>query len=280
MKSLLTIALALWAGASHAEARLVSQFIPDVLPEGGFSGIELSDDGRSAIIISDKGAIFRGEIRRDNGVITGFLVTARDRLRRTSGIVLSGLQTDAEGIALAPDGSFYVSFEHVERIMHYADIDATPDRLEKGAFMDHLIPNSGMEALAIGPDGALYTLPERSGRYDEPFPVYRYKNGWDVAFTIPRTDSLLPVGADIGPDGKFYLLERDFVGLGFRSRVRRFNMDGTGAEVLLQTGLGTHSNLEGISVWRDGAETVLTLISDNNMSSWLPTTIVEYRLDD
>jgi len=74
------------------------------------------------------------------------------------------------------------------------------------------------------------------------------------------------------------VLERDFVGLGFRSRVRRFAMDGTDEVTLLETGLLKHDNLEGISVWQDHEALVMTLISDDNFRGLQKTEIVEYLL--
>jgi hypothetical protein len=141
--------------------------------------------------------------------------------------------------------------------------------------------NSSLEALAIGADGALYTIPERSGRANRPFPVYRFQNGrWDIPFTIPRRDAHLIAGADIGPDGLFYVLERDFTGIGFRTRVRRFALDGMGEETLIDTGNATHDNLEGISVWDDGIGLRITMISDDNFRFFQHTEIVEYRVTD
>ena len=148
------------------------------------------------------------------------------------------------------------------------------------AFSD-LQHNSSLEALAIGADGALYTLPERSGLATRPFPVYRLQDSvWDIPFHIPRRGAFLISGADIGPDGLFYVLERDFVGVGFRSRVRRFALDGTDEELILQTGVRTHDNLEGISVWQGASGLRMTLISDDNFRGFQQTQIVEYRLTD
>ena len=66
-------------------------------------------------------------------------------------------------------------------------------------------PEVDMEALAIQPDGTLLTMPERSGAEGRPFPVLRYRNDkWDQPFTISRDGDWLPVGADIGPDGRLY----------------------------------------------------------------------------
>ena len=142
--------------------------------------------------------------------------------------------------------------------------------------------NSSLEALAIGPDGALYTIPERSGRMTRPFPVYRFKDGkWDIPFAIPRRDEHLVSGADIGPDGRLYVLERQFTGLGFKTRVRRFELDGTHETTVLDTANATHDNLEGISVWRDAAGQLrITMISDDNFKFFQQTQIVEYQIDD
>jgi len=93
------------------------------------------------------------------------------------------------------------------------------------------------------------------------------------------------VAADFGPDGRLYVLERQFRGLmGFASRVRRFRlgMDRLLAEeTLLETAVGLHDNLEGLSVWRDaGGALRLTMIADDNFSFFQRTEIVEYRVAD
>ena len=89
--------------------------------------------------------------------------------------------------------------------------------------------------------------------------------------------------ADFGPDGKFYLLERDFGWLtGFATRIRRFTLgpNGFSDEVtLIETPFGELDNMEGISVWRDDAgRTRITLISDDNFFPLQRTMFVEYVL--
>jgi hypothetical protein len=86
----------------------------------------------------------------------------------------------------------------------------------------------------------------------------------------------MTVGADFGPDGLFYILERTVSPLGFRSRVQ-----GLDDQVLLSTLPSKHGNLEGISVWRDSAgQTRVTMVSDNNFLSVLRSEIVEYSLQE
>ena len=65
------------------------------------------------------------------------------------------------------------------------------------------------------------------------------------------------------------MLERQFRGIaGFGNRVRSFVVGARGLgdeKTLLQTPIGLHDNLEGISVWQDGAGDIrLTMVSDDN----------------
>ncbi len=116
--------------------------------------------------------------------------------------------------------------------------------------------------------------------------LFRFRDGrWDVAGLLPMDGKFLPVGADFGPDGRLYLLERQFFGLGgFASRVRRVELAADGViadETLIQTPPGSFVNLEGIAVWRDAAGVLrLTMVSDDNFMAVLGTEVVEFRVAD
>jgi len=253
---------------------------------GGLSGLELTADGRRFVAISDRGFILEGRLERVDGQINKIAVSRYKPLRHTNGKRLPRYHGDSEGLAMAADGTLFISFEGVARVNRQSDTQAIPTELPRHPDFEGMQLNSSFEALAIGPDGALYTLPERSGTTTRPFPVYRFKNGqWTQPFTIPRRAPFLPVGADIGPDGKFYLLERNLSGIfGFSSRVRRFDITPqglTGEEVMLQTTAGTHDNLEGLSVWRDRAGRIrLTMVSDDNFKVFQRTELVEYVIPE
>ena len=250
---------------------------------GGFSGLELSDDGRSIVTISDRGiSMTTANLERTDGIITGITDEVTTQLPNPKG-QRRKQWADSEGLAIARDGTIYISTEG----SHHRIFAFSPNADKAIALPQHpdfpsLQANSSLESLAIGPDGALYTIPERSGRATRPFPVYRFKDDvWDIPFQIPREGNHLVVGADIGPDNRIYVLERLFTGIGFMSRVRRFNLDGTGEEELLNTTNGTHDNLEGISVWRDAESHLrMTMISDDNFKFFQKTEIVEYQIDD
>jgi hypothetical protein len=254
---------------------------------GGLSAIELADDGASFLALSDRGAWTRGQITRDaEGRITAVDARPMRFLRGRFEAPLDDGRNDSEGLALAADGTLYVSFENIARILRYDTIDGPAQNLISPREFGRMQRNSALEALAIGPDGTLYTLPERSGDLDRPFPVWRYRDGvWDQPFGLRRDGGYLAVGADFGPDGRLYLLERELHGLaGFSSRVRSFEISDTelsDERTDLRTQPGQHDNLEGISVWRgpDGA-IWLTMVADDNFKFFQSTEIVEYRLAD
>ncbi|MBW7922158.1 MAG: esterase-like activity of phytase family protein [Rubellimicrobium sp.] len=249
---------------------------------GGFSGIEISDDGTRATLLSDRALLVEVTLARDaDGRVDGVGITDRAALTNPAGGRLRRGDADSEGLALAPDGTLFVSYEGRARVTRQAGLHGTPVELPRHPDFAEMQPNGALESLAIGPDGALYTMPERSGRAGWPFPVYRFRDGiWDSPFTIPRHGPFLVTGADIGPDGRLYVLERDFAGIGFRSRVRSFALDGSDEREHFTSPLWSHDNLEGIAVWRDAQGIRLTMISDDNQFWLQRTEIVEYRIPD
>lgn len=280
---------ALAAGTAMADTTGTALFLSSAeLPRdsetlGGFSGIEVSPDGTTLVAISDRGTLFRGEIARTGDSIDAVTFDAGTPLRSTTGQPLSGNYADSEGLAIGADGRVHVSFENQHRILSYApEIGAATHQPIAPAFRG-LQLNSGLEAMAIDDAGRLYVLPERSGHVRRPFPVWRLEDGaWSEVFAIPRQPPHLPVGADFGPDGRLYLLERHFSGFGFSSRVRAFEIAGdriTGETTLLETRTGQFGNLEGLATWRDAEGAIrLTLIADDNFIPFQTSQIVEYVL--
>lgn len=253
---------------------------------GGFSAIEVSDDGLAFAALSDAGALVQGRIARDAaGKITS--VTADGRampLLNERGGNLGEDDNDTEGLAVMADGTAFVSTEGPARVLRYRDLGGIATALPVPGEFRAMQRNSALEALAVAADGTVYTMPERSGRVDRPFPVFRFRAGnWDQPFAMTRDGTLLPVGADFGPDGRLYVLEREFLGVaGFRMRLRSFAVTDVALgdeRRLVETRTGRHGNLEGVSVWRNAAGNLIaTMISDDNYKWFLSTEIVEYDL--
>ncbi len=286
--ALILAALAPLAAEAETRAVLASEVAWHMAGEdfGGFSGLEVSSDGARFTAITDRGHIVSGTFQRNGtGDLEAISANTLKPLPHTDGGPLPRFHTDSEGLAISRRGEMFVSFEARHRLVRYPQAGTThPEPLPRhGTFKDFGV-NSGLEALAIDRKGRLYTIPERSGARDRPFPVLRF-NGkrWKRIAELPREGSFLPVGADIGPDGQFYLLERHFAGLfGFSTRVRRFTLEGSTfgpGETLLETRSGLHDNLEGLAVWRDPEGNIrLTMVSDDNFRFFQKTEFVEYTL--
>ncbi len=196
---------------------------------GGFSGLEVAPDGRSFTAITDRGFFVTGVLNRDaDGRIEKILSTAPQQLRTHKGKTLPRFFNDSEGLAIADDGLNYISFEARHRVQAYPKLGEASRNMPKHDDFPGYQVNASFEAIAVDANGTLFLIPERSGNRSEA-PVYRLERGakaWDKSLTLPRRGPYLPVGADIGPDGRLYLLERHLAGiLGFTSRVRRFDID-------------------------------------------------------
>lgn len=273
------------ADADPGRAELLGRFRwidPDRL-FGGISGIELARNGTDFVAIGDRGIVMTGRLEREGTRITGVRRGLIEPLRAITGAPLRGEWADAEGLAIAADGRLHVSFERRHRVLSYAVPGGRAIGLPHHPGFARLANNNGLEALAIDAAGDLWALPEAP--QGGVFPMFRFDGrDWTQPFALPARGPYLAVGADFGPDGRLYLLERDFAGLarGVSSRVRAFTPGPEGPareEVILVTPYGSFDNLEGIAVWRDGAGALrLTLVSDDNFNPLQRTEIVEYRL--
>jgi hypothetical protein len=253
---------------------------------GGFSALHMAADGADFVSVSDHGAYITGRFDRDaTGRIVAIHTGPMVRLLNSDGQPLGKGMTDSEGLTIAPDGTVYVSFEGPARVQRYASLGSAATNLPSPPAFGRMPKNRALESVTLAPDGTLYTVPEISSGLDRPFPVYRFRNSaWDQPFTLPRRGHFLISDATFGTDGRFYILEREFRGLGgFATRIRRFQMTETGLldeTTVLQTEPGTFDNLEGLVVWRDGKGLRATMITDDNFLPLFRSEIVEYRLPD
>ena len=249
---------------------------------GGWSGLRIAQDGLSLLAVSDRGRFMEATLTRTGGTITAARVERLgDIAEREGKTAPGGFLQDAEGLAVGSDGAIYISFEGHHRVRRWRDLEAEPEALHPVGFFAELQVNSGLEALAIDSEGTLYAVPERSGTWERPFPVWRFRNGsWDNALSLPRSERFLVSDAAFGPDGRLYLLEREFVWhSGFRNRVRRFTLGPAGfdeGEEIWRSDFGDYDNLEGISLWRDTSGAMrATMISDDNFNPLQATWLVE-----
>lgn len=249
------------------------------------SGLEVSDDGNEFWAIGDRGYWMSGRFERDGDAIIGIEVKKIGALKGENGHPVSarriGDWSDAEGLAMAADGRFWVSFERWAHVWRYdRGLGGIPEWITDHPTFYDQAENWQLEALALSPDGTLYTFPEKP--FPEGFPIYRQDGeSWVIDGYLPENDLFGIVGADFDTNGDLYILERKLVvGLWWQNQIRRVRLDGTLDEVLWTGERGEYLNLEGIAVWRDAQGLRLTLVSDNNGDPDDPSQFVEFRLTD
>lgn len=283
---IVALAVVVTAPAGADAPRLLGAYAiqPDHPMLGGLSAVEITDDGEGFAALSDRGALIRGRLfRNDSGAVSGLALSSVEMLTARTGERGPRGARDSEGLAIAPDGRLFISYEGDHRVaLHREGGDTILPGAEGFAA---LAPNASLEGLAVGSDGTLYAFPEDWQAGEGDFPVFRYRGGtWDTDLTVPRRGNYLLVGADFDDRGRLYLLERSFSFLfGFSDRIRRFSVGPEGLtdeETLLETGAGRFSNLEGLSIWRDGrGRLIASMVSDDNFSPLLPTQLVEFVLE-
>lgn len=279
-----------WAIPVRAEASGEAEYLGsftwiDSRPEfGGFSGLQMDQDGGGATVLSDRGYLIEVRFDRDAlGQISGVSAGPTLTLRTTTGAPVQGGHADSEGLRRLPDGRLCVSFENNARISCHSAPEAAAELLPRHPDFADLPRNASLESLAADQAGRLYTLPEQpdiSGN----FRLYRLTEGkWEQPFTLPARDGFLITDADFGPDGRFYILERKVaLTTGFLSRVRSFVLTDSAAfderEVIAPAAF-RHGNLEGLSLWQDDKGAIrLTLVADNAQLPIFRNEIAEYRL--
>ncbi|MFN3953850.1 MAG: esterase-like activity of phytase family protein [Pararhodobacter sp.] len=258
---------------------------------GGFSALHLHDDRQHFLALSDRAWLYAGRLIRDaDEGITGVEVSAIHPVRGPDGAALRGPAGDSEGLALGSDGTLYIAFEGGARtrVAAYAQPGGVARHLPRHPYFTRMPGNGALEALAIDSADRLHTLPETP--IDGAFPVFRFDTrgwqsdpgrNWQIIGHVPRRGSFAPVGADFGPDGNFYLLERQFRLPAFASRISRIRPGHWDRpETLVETRPGAFDNHEGISITRDArGRLCATTISDDNRFFLQRTEIAEFRLD-
>ena len=262
---------------------------------GGWSALEVSADGTRAILISDKGRWLTARLDYDSlGRLAGLDGAETGMLPGLDGepLLEGGAYGDAESLAVGADGRLIVGFEKVHRLWSYP---AGPPPF-RGPAEDVPAPtlvagapnNDGMEALATLPDGRLLIVTE--GYSDAPDTVLGWLGGpagW-TPLRVATAGGYRPTGAASLATGEVFLVERRFNPVdGVAIRIRRFapgeivaggRLEG---EVLAKLSPPlTVDNFEGIALRRAAGETLIYLLSDDNLRKTQRTLLLLFALPD
>ena len=262
---------------------------------GGFSALSVGTGG-AVTLVSDGGNVVRFRVLPDWRV--------RDvRFGRLSAGPGSGWEKrdrDAESMATAPDGTFWIGFEGENAIFRYRPDGGFDGRVFPGA-MRRWLANGGPESLARLPDGRFVAIGE-SQRARRTMTRQKGKRRARKALLFAR-DPLIdrrparfaylppagfsPSDAAALPDGSLLVVNRRFR-LPYRfvtvlTRVPagalRAGKAAAGAPIATLDRPLLHDNFEGIAVTREGRDTIVWLVSDNNESMFQRTLLLKFRLE-
>ena len=92
-----------------------------------------------------------------------------------------GTDLDAEGLAIAADGTIFISDEKTQAAWQLGE-SALPQRLPRHPDFDAFGHKKGVESLVINADGTLYSLLEQLGFLQNKRSLFRYQSvHWDKA---------------------------------------------------------------------------------------------------
>ena len=245
---------------------------------GGFSGLLM--DGPRLIAVSDKGWWLLAELTEDfEPLRAGYA-----RMRDSAGEPLESSGADAEGLTRR-DAAMVVSFERDHRLMFHLEEGRLGDTVRHRTF-ERLPYNQGLEALATSPDGWLIAIAEKPRRFGHPLFIVRY-SGDVVQGALPEIPPFHVTGADVGPDGRLYVLRRYYARLlGVSMRIHRYALDEDGVPIpetveelaAFESESGI-DNMEGIALWQDRAgRTRLAVISDDNFNLIQRTLLMDFEV--
>lgn len=133
---------------------------------GGYSGMVMAPDGSSLVAVSDVGHWLKLELKHDAaGTLTGVGAARLEPLLDEAGKPVAGKEwSDAEEIAQAPDGQFFVAFERRHRIWRYASVAGVPDGpahpVPAPDAILSLPENAGIEGMIVEGSGILTIIAE------------------------------------------------------------------------------------------------------------------------
>jgi hypothetical protein len=261
---------------------------------GGWSDLHLSPDGRELFSISDEGSWLTATIDYDaNGNIIGLSQGKIGPLRGLDGQPLENkTESDAEGLARLPDGSWLVAFERNHRIWRYPELDGKPVPFAGPAEIRKQPKNGGIETLTALGDGRVIAISEEYSVQPGTVrgwlltPTSGTQHYW-ATFDYATRPDFSPTAITQLPDGSFATIERAFdLRHGVRCRVMRFDAADLkpGAtirarELAFLAAPYAVDNLEGLAATKGPrGETLLWLISDDNFNPLQRNILLQFEL--
>ncbi|MGQ0664570.1 MAG: esterase-like activity of phytase family protein [Pseudomonadota bacterium] len=258
---------------------------------GGWSGLRVSAEGAKLTAVSDHGYWLDATLVYDRD---GGLADLREA-RLGALMPIDGpraRRADAEALAVAPDGSFLVSFEGRHRLALYPPADPPFALASRPLPIPPEIAdaprNGGLEAIEWLAGGPIFALAEELYEDGDHVGWIGDERGW-AKLRYRATPGFQPTDAVQLPHGDVLVLERRFSALGgFAARIARVARSDirsgarlAGQEVARLEPPTLADNFEGIAVARGSrGETLVYVVSDDNFIVLQRTLLLMFELMD
>ena len=253
---------------------------------GSFSALALWRG--QAILLGDGGTFVRIAIRGRK-----LRTIASGNLPGGPGTGWSKLERDSESLAIDPaSGRLYVGFERANAIFRYAPGFATWEAWSAPRPMRRWRENSGAESLARLPDRRFVAIAESGDWKRREWPAVLFAGDpanprtRAVRFRYRPPPRVVPTDATALPNGDLLLVHRRWDGL-LRFTIRLAHVPAAsirpgalavGQEIATFPPELLGENAEGIAVTREGGETMVWIVTDNDGYWWRPTILAKFRL--
>lgn len=263
---------------------------------GGFSALWRSSDGRQLVALADNAQWLTAGVETSDGRLSGLSKAVLAPVLGATGLPLRKTRFyDTEGFAIA-GGTAYVAIERSHAVMRFDwgrdGVRSRGQPIPMPREAAGLPGNSGLEAIGVAPPGsplagALVAIAERASDGESaPTRGFVLSGPRQGAFEVARADNYDVTDMAFLPGGDLLLLERAFSLLGgLGARLRRIPAGAIrpgaridGPVIFQSEGSQQIDNMEGICVHREGGETIVTLISDDNFRSFQRTLMLEFAL--
>jgi hypothetical protein len=267
---------------------------------GGWSAIEVSENGSRLLAVSDSAAWMTARlVYNQAGDLTGISDVVITPMLDADGAPLSGARADAEGLAHLGDGRYAVSFERDHRIAVYVIGEdwslietATPSPFPAPPGADRLRANAGAEALAPMGD-QLFAGIEDPIVDGQPNTLWRYDLSrldtppQSAAVTLTPGFGLTGLTAD--GEGGLLVVERFWArDVGNRVVLGRLSADALGEpeRILVPAPLArlepdmTVDNFEAVALAEINGERRVFILSDDNFNAAQRTLLLSFAWPD
>ena len=258
---------------------------------GGYSAIHT--DGKQFTLLSDGGQGIRFTLDTDGRLLRQSAFELPDG----PGTGWEKRDRDSESLAVDPaTGTAWVAFESSNQIWRYAPGLARVEARSAPPAMAGWPENRGAESMMRLRDGRFVLIDESENWPGKPGvggivftgdPVRDPQRSFRFSYEAPA--GFRPTDIAELPDGRWIIVNRRFaLRTGFTACItiadaRGLKPDGIvrGQEIARFVPPAQHDNFEGIAVVRNGRETRLWIVADDNqLRPWQQSLLLEFRLDD